>query len=145
MFAAGCRSTVEKQGEAPPPAPVVQQPPPTPAAPSAPAPVQTGQGYDVLKITAELSAGMLESANRQGCPSSALSALFGVQFSQMHGCVIGSITAGGLAEKVGLKPGDSIVGCNGGEATCPRTLVPLLSASKEPGKIELIVHRPKAG
>ncbi len=97
----------------------------------------------MLKITADLPQDLVDAANRQGCFVSALSALFGVDFSNPHGCIIGKLTPGGLAEKIGLRVGDSIVECNGGEITCPRTFVPLLSTPKEPGKVELIVHRPK--
>lgn len=142
VFAVGCRSTVEKEGEATPPVPVVKQPS---QAPVTPTPPEAGQPYQVLRITADMPRELLDTAMRQGCPATALSSLFGVSFSSNHGCVLGSVTPGGLADKIGLKAGDSIVGCNGSEATCPRTLVPLLGTSKEPGKVELIVHRPKAG
>jgi hypothetical protein len=143
VFAAGCKSTVEKQGEVtlPAPAPVAAPTPSDPAPSTPPAPTPVAQGYEILKITADLSQELVDGANRQGCPSSALSALFGVNFTSMHGCVLGNVAPGGLAEQIGLRTGDSIVGCNGGEATCPRTLVPLL----RPGKVELIVHRPKSG
>ena len=148
VFAVGCKSTVEKQGEVNPPVPVVQQPaapPPSVAlAPVRPEAGPTGEGYDILKITAELPQEVLDAAAQgASCPSSLLTNLFGVNFSNPHGCIIGSLTPGGLAEKAGLMVGDSIVGCNGGEVTCPRTMAPLLSAPKEPGKVELIVHRPK--
>lgn len=140
VFAVGCKSTVEKQGEVatPTPAPVAAPTPSDPAPSTPPPSTPVVQGYEILKITADLSQELVDRANRQGCPSSALSALFGVSFSSMHGCVLGSVAPGGIAEQIGLRAGDSIVGCNGGEATCPRTLVSLLRA----GKVELIVHRP---
>ena len=111
--------------------------------PAAPASDTAALGYEVLTIAADLPQELVDVANRQGCPLSALSALFGVDFSNPHGCIIGTLTPGGLAEKIGLMVGDSIVQCNGGEITCPRTFVPLLSTPKEPGKVELTVHRPK--
>jgi len=116
---------------------------PAPPPPAAPASDTAALGYEVLTIAADLPQELVDVANRQGCPLSALSALFGVDFSNPHGCIIGTLTPGGLAEKIGLMVGDSIVQCNGGEITCPRTFVPLLSTPKEPGKVELIVHRPK--
>jgi S1-C subfamily serine protease len=149
VFAVGCKSTVEKQGEvaAPAPAPVAAPAPaapaPTPAAPAATALAPAAPGYEILRITADLPQELVEAANRQGCPMSAVSALFGAEISQPHGVVIGKLTPGGVAEKIGLRAGDSIVQCNGGEVTCPRTFVPLLAAPKDPGKVELIVHRPK--
>jgi len=147
VFAVGCKSTVEKQGEVAAPAPALVAAPtpaaPAPPAPAVSAPARAAQGYDILKITADLPQELVDAANRQGCFVSAVSTLFGAEISQPHGVIIGKLTPGGVAEKIGLKVGDSIVECNGGEVTCPRTFVPLLATPKEPGKVELIVHRPK--
>jgi S1-C subfamily serine protease len=93
----------------------------------------------------------MEAAEQQAtCPRTFLIALFGADFANPHGCVIGRLTPDGLAAKAGLAVGDSIVSCNGTEVTCPSTLLPEVQQSfksSEPGKVVLIIHRrlPAAG
>ncbi len=75
-----------------------------------------------------------------GCPSTQMSKVLGISFSSSHGCVIGSVQAGGAAEKAGLQVGDSISRCNGGAVDCPATLDPLLWTSQG-DTAELVVVR----
>ncbi len=74
------------------------------------------------------------------CPVTHLRELLGVEFSDTSRCLLGAVRADGPAGRCGLRPGDSIVGCNGRAVTCPSALDPLLLTSSQP-KIKLLVSR----
>lgn len=93
-----------------------------------------------VTVPPDLLTGLSEP--KKDCPQSLLGELFGLTFSEPHGCIIGSVNKGGLAEQAGIKPGDSIVACNGSEVTCPSKLAEALPLGKKPGAIELVIHRP---
>ncbi len=72
--------------------------------------------------------------------------LFGFEWAEVHGCVVGKITPGSLAAQVGLRPGDSFVACNGKEISCPSSFEPTVRESLKgpnPGHLVLLVHRPR--
>jgi S1-C subfamily serine protease len=80
-----------------------------------------------------------------GCPRTFLMALFGLDWSSVHGCVIGKLTPGGLAEGAGLQVGDSVRSCNGRDVSCPQSLAGAVQASFDgptPGKLTLLIYRP---
>ncbi len=142
---AGCKSaTLEQQGVVPPQA-VAAAAAQTPAAP-APSPEEIAQGYQILKLTAQLPAALMQQAQQKAdCPRTLVGALFGLELADPHGCVIGTLVPGGLAEQAGLKTGDSIAACNDQSVSCPQEFVPLLRASvagPAKGKLVLTIHRP---
>jgi hypothetical protein len=81
---------------------------------------------------------------QERCPASQVSTMLGVTFSSAHGCVIGTVDPTGNAAKAGLKVGDGIRKCNGGEVTCPSTLDPLMWISRD-DTAQLVVVRPPGG
>ena len=154
LLLAGCKSCTLQQAPppaAPAPAPVVVAPTPPAAPPTTPVaappkPVASGP-YEVLALTAQLPPDVMEKAKGPaGCPSSFLMALFGFEWREVHGCVVGKINPGGLAESVGLKTGDSFVKCNGKDISCPSSFEPTVRESlngPDPGKLILLIHRPR--
>ena len=80
-------------------------------------------------------------APRRGSPARHVSAVLGAAFSGAA-CTISAVAKGGLADKSGLKVGDRIVKCNGGEPDSFATLDAWLYCGREPGLVELAVERP---
>ena len=80
-------------------------------------------------------------APRRGSPARHVSAVLGAAFSGAA-CTISAVAKGGLADKSGLKVGDRIVECNGGEPDSFATLDAWLYCGREPGLVELAVERP---
>lgn len=77
-----------------------------------------------------------------GSPNVHLGQVLGVRMASAAGCVFAEVKPGGLAEKVGLKAGDIVVECNGGEPDCPSTLDSWLYCGKEIGFVEMTLKRP---
>lgn len=84
-----------------------------------------------------------EQGRTSGCPATQMSRILGVQFASAQGCVIGQLQPGGAAEKAGLKVGDSIKKCNGGEVECLSTLDPLIWTTQN-DTAELVIARDPA-
>jgi predicted metalloprotease with PDZ domain len=78
-----------------------------------------------------------------GCPKGALQALLGIELANPEGIVIAEVKPNGVGAKAGLKPGDSIVGCNGSDVTCPSSLEPHLYEGEKPGETVFVVERRK--
>jgi membrane-associated protease RseP (regulator of RpoE activity) len=155
LCAAGCKpARVEKVVTVPPPpaqagAPAqAESPAPTEAAPPAEA---TAGGVPVVKLTVKVAPELLSPraagrrGGRQNCPQTVLQQLFGVRFSRPHGCLVGGVEPGSLAEQAGLQAGDSITECNGEQVTCPASLLQRLPLGREPGLIELTIERNAGG
>lgn len=80
-----------------------------------------------------------------GCPQTQVGAMLGIQIAQPHGCIVGGVHPGGLADRAGIEVGDSIVACSGVTVTCPSTLLPELERARAVGKAELTVVRQSEG
>lgn len=80
-----------------------------------------------------------------GCPQTQVGMMLGIQIAQPHGCIVGGVHPGGLADKAGIQVGDSIVTCNGVTVTCPSALLPELERARAAGKAELTVVRRSRG
>jgi predicted metalloprotease with PDZ domain len=78
-----------------------------------------------------------------GCPKGALQALLGIELANPEGIVIAEVKPNGVGAKAGLEPGDSIVGCNGSDVTCPSSLEPHLYEGEKPGETVFVVERRK--
>ena len=83
------------------------------------------------------------SGGSGGCPKGALQALLGIELANPEGIVIAEVKPNGVGAKAGLKPGDSIVGCNGYDVTCPSSLEPHLYEGEKPGETVFVVERRK--
>ena len=108
------------------------------------------KGYEIWQLSAQVPPEVMHQAQAHGggCPSSFLVSLFGLDWSSVHGCIIGKIVPGGLADAVGLKVGDSFVSCNGKEISCPSSFEPTIRESfngPAPGRLVLLIHRPIGG
>jgi S1-C subfamily serine protease len=155
LGAAGCKSAPVEKAETAPPAPArveapapAQTPAPAKAAPAAKAPREDVQVVTLtVKVAPELLSrrGERGRGGHQNCPQTRLEELFGIRFSQPHGCFVGRVAPGSLAEQAGLKAGDSITACNGEKVTCPASLLQRMPLGKEPGLIELTIERNPGG
>jgi len=97
-----------------------------------------------VEILVTFPDGWRAGEQQEGCPSTLMQKVLGLEFSSAHGCVVGTTEVNGPAAKSGLQDGDSIVGCNGGEVSCPSSLAPLLWKSSG-NTAKLVVARPVAG
>ena len=78
------------------------------------------------------------------CPKDQCGEILGITISSPHGIVVAAVVPDGPADAAGIKPGDSIVACNGTRVSCPAVLLPLLGTGKEPLTVKLTTHRRKA-
>lgn len=86
----------------------------------------------------------LPGAPRLGTPSRHVSEILGARIGGQGACVFAQINEGGLADQAGIKVGDVIVNCNGGEPDCASALDSWLYCGKEPGLVEMTLRRPSA-
>jgi len=145
-FILGCRPE-EQAGTTQTPALSTQANSPAPSAQPAPAGPALPMGKQELVLTVilppsgEKLAPSAVSGHGPNCPQSAISALLGAEIVSPHGMVLGRVFPDGLAAKAGLKPGDSIVKCDGVEVTCPRTFLPYMERRDTPREVKLTVLR----
>jgi hypothetical protein len=78
------------------------------------------------------------------CPKMQVQNILKIIFAIPGGCVVGSVTPDGPADKAGLKPGDSIVACNEFSVVCPKTLVEHIEPLTDVRVVKFIIERPKA-
>lgn len=95
---------------------------------------------EALKPEAPLTPG----APRAGSPNLHVAELLGVRVGGQGVCVFSQVNEGGLADQAGIKVGDVIVNCNGGEPDCASALDSWLYCGKEPGLVEMTLKRPSA-
>ncbi len=144
LLIAGCRSARQTQS------PTATPPAATASATRAPSPPQAmtaPRGFQALTLTMVVPQEAVDRAASEGsCPRTYLIALFGADFANPHGCVIGEVTPGGPAQRAGLQVNDRIAACNGEAVTCPRTMLPVIQQAlrRGDGKLTLSVHRPVA-
>ncbi len=150
VFILGCRPE-ERAGVTPTSTTNNQVSTSTPSDQPAPAgaAVPTGKQELVLTLVLPPSSEKLATSAFSGhganCPQSAISALLGVEIASPHGLVLGRISPDGLAAKAGLKPGDSIVKCDGVQVTCPQTFLPYMGRREQPREVKLTVLRAAEG
>ena len=107
-------------------------------------PARPAGDIQTLTLTVKLpeqTPGAGAGPNGGGCPKGALQHLLGIELANPEGIVISTVTPNGPGAKAGLKPGDSIVGCNGQPASCPSSLEPNLYTGEKPGQAVLTVER----
>ncbi len=123
----------------------------SPAAKAAPAEAASQRLVVTVQLPAKGEGGAARPMGRgagghgAGCFQSQTGELLGVTISRPHGCVIGSVLPAGPAGKAGIKPGDSIIACDGKEVTCPRMLVMGLGQRPGPREVKLTIVRRDGG
>jgi S1-C subfamily serine protease len=109
----------------------------------APMAIPAGE-IETLTLTAHLpKEAPRPTGGKENCPKGMLQAALGIELANPHGIVIGKVEPNGAGAKAGLKPGDSVVGCNGHPAACPSSLEPNLYSGDTPGQAMLTVERSK--
>jgi hypothetical protein len=94
------------------------------------------------RLLAAPASGMV--SDRAGAPSAHLVRVLGATIGG-PGCTVTQVSKGGLAEKSGIKAGDVVVKCNGGEPDCAATLDSWLYCGREPGMVEMTLKRGGGG
>ncbi len=146
VFILGCKP---EERTAVTPAPTADSQATSPAQTNQPAPagaaLPSGKQELVLTLVLPPSSEKLAttafSGHGSNCPQSTISALLGAEITSPHGLVLGRIAPEGLAAKAGLKPGDSIVKCDGVAVTCPQTFLPYMGRREQPREVKLTVLR----
>jgi len=98
-------------------------------------------GHETVALTLEIPAAADVPTGSGHCPKTRLQNILGITLAEKHGLVVGTVVAGGAADKAGIKPGDMLAG----PSECPKAALPRFEASGEPREMKLNVRRPRGG
>jgi hypothetical protein len=96
-------------------------------------------GHETVALTLEIPAAADVPGGNVPCFKTRLGNILGITLAEKHGLVVGTVVAGGAADKAGIKPGDML----GAPSECPQTALPRFEASEQPREMKVQVRRPR--